>query len=222
MGSGFRVTATQTIHRLCLSSGICLCNPPWKTSKNSFLPDIRSLTRGDWALLLHLQRGWGRPPHGRLGSFSSSLAHMNKAFIKESDGLEEILCPGCESRGVAVGSATLTQHVLPEFRGSLGDAAWFCRYAGCPVAYYNNWAGKVLVSQLRGPVYPKSPDAPLCSCFPFSMEQIEADAHEPVPRRIRELYAKSQGPEARCALLSPDGQCCLTEIQRLYFRLRGK
>ncbi len=147
---------------------------------------------------------------------------MNKAFTKEPDGLEEIRCPGCESVGVAVGAVTLTQHILPEFRGVLGDTAWFCRYAGCPVAYFNNWAGQILLSQLRGPVHPKSPDAPLCSCFPFSMEEIEADARETIPRRIRELYAKSQGPEARCASLSPDGKCCLTEIQRLYFRMRSQ
>ena len=145
---------------------------------------------------------------------------MNKAFVKESDGLEEVRCPGCESVGTPVGSATLTQHVLPEFRAALGDEAWFCRYAGCPVAYFNNWAGQALVTQLRGPVYPKSPEAPLCSCFPFSMEEIEADAREPIPVRIRALYAKSQGPDARCTLLSPDGKCCLTEIQRLYFRMR--
>ena len=146
---------------------------------------------------------------------------MNKAFIKESDGLEEIRCPGCESVGVAVGNATLNHHIRPEFRAALGDQAWFCRYAGCPVAYFNNWAGQALVTQLRGPVYPKSPDAPLCSCFPFSIEEIEADAREPVPRRIRELYALSQTPEARCSQLSPDGQCCLTEIQRLYFRFKS-
>jgi Zinc binding domain len=144
---------------------------------------------------------------------------MNKAFIKESDG-DEIRCPGCESAGVAVGQAVLDHQIQTEFRSLLGDHAWFCRYAGCPVAYFNNWAGQVLVSQLRGPVYPKSPGAPLCRCFPFSMEEIEADAQEPVPHRIRELYAKSRTPEARCSQLAPDGQCCLTEIQRIYFRLK--
>jgi hypothetical protein len=52
------------------------------------------------------------------------------------------------------------------------------------------------------------------------MAEIEADAQESVPVRIRELYAKSKSSEARCSQLAPDGQCCLTEIQRLYFRLK--
>ena len=52
------------------------------------------------------------------------------------------------------------------------------------------------------------------------MEEIEADAQESVLHRIRELYAKSRTPEARCSQLAPDGQCCLTEIQRIYFRLK--
>ena len=147
---------------------------------------------------------------------------MNKAFIKESDGLEEVRCSGCGSWGVAVGEVTLNTHILPELRGTLGDRAFFCRYAKCPVAYYDHWGGQVLVDQLRGPVYPKSPDAPLCSCFPFTLEDIEADARETVPERIRTLYAKSKSPEARCASLSPDGQCCLKEIQRLYFQLRSQ
>lgn len=145
---------------------------------------------------------------------------MNKAFVKEPEGLDENRCPGCDSPGVAVGWAVLDHHIQTEFRAILGDQAWFCRYAGCSVAYFHPWAGQVRVSQLRGPVYPKSRDAPLCSCFPFSLEEIEADAREPIPRRIRSLYALSQGPEARCSQRSPDGQCCLTEIQRLYVRMR--
>jgi len=149
-----------------------------------------------------------------------TLGSMNKAFTKETDGLDESRCPGCQSPGVAVGCAVLDHQIQPEFRSILGDHAWFCRYAGCPIAYFHIWAGQVLVSQLREPVWPKSQTAPLCSCFPFTMAEIEADAQEAVPVRIRELYAKSQSALARCSQLAPDGQCCLTGIQRLYFRLK--
>jgi hypothetical protein len=52
------------------------------------------------------------------------------------------------------------------------------------------------------------------------MEEIEADAREEKPVRIRALLAKSQSEEARCSELAANGQCCLREIQRLYMRLR--
>ncbi len=145
---------------------------------------------------------------------------MNKAFVKENDGLDEIRCPGCDSVGAAVGQPVLDYHIRPEFRAAVGDEAYFCRYAGCPIAYFSRWAGHVTVDQLLAPITPKSPDASLCSCFPFTLQEIEADAEQEIPVRIRDLYQKSKSADARCFEKSPDGQCCLTEIQRIYFRLK--
>lgn len=145
---------------------------------------------------------------------------MNKAFVKEQDGLEEAQCPGCGLPGVNVSQAVLDYHILPEYRSLIGDEALFCKHPGCLIAYFSHWSGHVSISQLRGPIPPKNPTASLCSCFSFTWEEIEADAIEPIPTRIRQLYQKSRTPEARCFEKAPDGQCCLTEIQKIYFRLK--
>ena len=42
-----------------------------------------------------------------------------------------------------------------------------------------------------------------------------------MPTRIRQLVARSQSPEARCATLAANGQCCLPEVRKLYMKLRS-
>ena len=147
---------------------------------------------------------------------------MNKAFIKEADGLEEVRCPRCGSPGTTVGQAALETHLRPEDRHRLGDTALFCGYARCEVVYFDHLESVATIEHLRGPVSPKSPDAPLCACFGFTQEDVEADVAEGTPTRIRALLARSKSPEARCQTLAANGQCCLPEIQRLYFRLCSK
>jgi hypothetical protein len=88
------------------------------------------------------------------------------------------------------------------------------------VAYFNLFETVVTADELNGPVTPKDPDAPLCACFGLTRADVEADASEPVPTRIRELVARSQSSDAQCATLAANGQCCLPEIRKLYMRLR--
>jgi len=103
----------------------------------------------------------------------------------------------------------------------LHDAAWFCSFARCDVAYFNQFETVVTVDELRGAVFPKHPDAPLCACFGFGAEDVEADVSEGIPTRIRQLLARSQSPEARCQTVAADGQCCMREVQRLFMKLQG-
>jgi hypothetical protein len=145
---------------------------------------------------------------------------MNKAFVKEPEMDGRAYCPRCQTLGVPVAAGPLDTHIQRESRAKMHDAAWFCCFPQCEVAYFNVFETAVLVDELKGPVYPKDPDAPLCACFDFDYEDVLADARDDKPTRIRELLARSQSEEARCHTLAADGQCCMREVQRLYMKLR--
>lgn len=146
---------------------------------------------------------------------------MNKAFVREPDDDGRAYCPRCGSLGTAVSSGPLETHVRSEARGRIGQSAWFCSYPPCPVAYFDLFEGIITTEDLIAPVYPKDPQASLCACFGFTLEEIEADVAEGVPTRIRALLARSQSEAARCTTLAADGRCCLTEIKRLYMKLKS-
>ena len=145
---------------------------------------------------------------------------MNKAFLREPD-VTDVLCPRCEAAGESVPWETVRHHVPAERQSSLSASSYFCPTPSCPVAYYDAMVAIIRADELLAPVYPKDPAAPLCPCFGLTREDVEADASDTTPRRIRELLANSKSPAARCATASPTGRCCLPEVQKLYFRLRG-
>jgi hypothetical protein len=147
---------------------------------------------------------------------------MNKAFVREpeSDGRQH--CPRCGALGIPVGAAPLDKYIRSESRTKMREAAWFCNFPRCEVAYFNEFEEMVFVDELNTPVYPKDFDAPLCACFGLSYSDIEADVREGKPTRIRELLAKSKSPDARCQSLSAEGRSCIGAVQELYMRLRGQ
>lgn len=145
---------------------------------------------------------------------------MNKAFVREPDA-DDALCPRCGSIGETVLLTAYEAATLPEQRKQLGERVFFCPAASCPVAYFDALESAIEAASLPRPVYPKDPTAPLCGCFGLTVEDVEDDIAEGTPTRIRALLAKSKSPDARCATTSPTGKCCLPEVQRLYFRLRG-
>ena len=100
------------------------------------------------------------------------------------------------------------------------DAAWYCSHPSCEVAYFNLFELTVTLGELRTSVYPCDVDAPICACFGFRYDDVEADIRDGQPVRIRKLLAQSQSPEARCPTLAVDGQCCIREVQKLYLKLR--
>lgn len=146
---------------------------------------------------------------------------MNKAFIKEAEATDSAKCPRCGSLGVAVGEETLAAHLPPDVRGEVARTAFFCPYPLCEVVYFDAFERSVIADRLNERIYPKDPDAPMCACFGFTADDIEQDLEEGGVRRVRELLAKAKGPEARCRVAAPSGQCCAGEVQRYYMRRRA-
>lgn len=146
---------------------------------------------------------------------------MNKAFVKEPEDTGDRRCPRCDSLGVAVGPSTLTAQLPPEERRKLAESGWYCPYPRCEVGYFDQFDRWISGDVLLHPSFPKDPTAPLCPCFDFTCEQVEADVAEHGARRVKELLAKSKSAAARCATMSPSGQCCMPEVQKYFFRLRG-
>ena len=146
---------------------------------------------------------------------------MNKAFVREPDPDAAPLCPRCRTIGQSVRTKLIEHYVAPEIRATFSGDAWACTYADCDVVYFNAVDALIRTKDLQHPAWPYHGDAPICPCFGVTYEDIVADADAPEPLRIRELLRQARTPEARCATLAIDGQCCLREVQRLYLRLRN-
>ena len=135
---------------------------------------------------------------------------MNKAFVREPEFDGRGYCPHCGALGVDVP------------RETLGDAAWFCSFARCDVAYFTLLEAVVTTDELHAPVYPKDQLAPICACFGFGRDEVEADIRDGSPQRIRALLNKADSPEADCRRQAADGKCCRGAVQRLYLQLTGQ
>jgi len=143
---------------------------------------------------------------------------MNKAFTREPDADGRVHCPRCRSLGIPVSKATLDWHVQETSRQGLGDSAWFCDFSRCEIGYFDQFDRTVEVDELKSMVYPKSPTAPICACFGFTLTEIEADVEQGTPIRIRKLLEKSKSSSAQCETRAADGRCCMREVQRLYMK----
>ncbi len=145
---------------------------------------------------------------------------MNKAFVRESES-DVRHCPFCGSLGQAVEKTTLDHWLRHDARGQIGDSAMFCSQAQCDAAYFDSFERVVTIDQLAKAAYPKSDDAPICGCFGLTCADIEADIAEGGVARTRAAVERAKSVDARCSTLSVNGQSCVTEIQRYYFKCKG-
>ncbi len=145
---------------------------------------------------------------------------MNKAFVKEQDS-DSGHCPRCHALGVPVGADTLDSQLTREQRRELADTASFCTYARCPVVYFDAFERVIEIEAFGRPVYPKDAEAPICSCFGLTMDDIDDDVAEGTPTRTRRALELAKGPDARCATKAPSGKSCVGDIQRCYLQRRG-
>ena len=107
---------------------------------------------------------------------------MNKAFVREPEDDGRAFCPRCGNLGVPVNGGALDTHIRPESRAKMLDAAWYCGFYRCDVAYFNLFGGVVLTDELKGPVYPHDANAPICACFGLKYDDVVADVDEGTPR----------------------------------------
>lgn len=145
---------------------------------------------------------------------------MNKAFVREPDPTDMLHCPRCGSLGIAVGVETLDAQLLAEARSKLGSCAWFCPFPTCEVVYFDAFERCSLREDSRWGVYPKDPTAPICACFGFTCEEIEADLRDHSVDRTRAAVARAKTAGTSCLVKSATGQSCASEIQRYYMRRR--
>jgi len=145
---------------------------------------------------------------------------MNKAFVREQES-DVRHCPFCGSLGQSVEKITLDHWLRPEARKQIGDSAMFCSQPQCDAAYFDSFERVVTVDQLTKPVYPKSDNAPICGCFGLTCADIDADIADGGVTRTRAAVERAKSPDARCTILSANGQSCVTEVQRYYFKRKG-
>lgn len=145
---------------------------------------------------------------------------MNKAFVREMDS-DVRHCPFCGSLGQPVGRVTLDAWLKTEARSQIGDSAMFCSQPECDVAYFDSFERVVTIAQLVRPAYPKSPDAPICGCFGVQSSEIDADVAEGSVARTRAAVEQAKRSPADCSTQSANGQSCVAEIQRYYFKRKG-
>ena len=142
---------------------------------------------------------------------------MNKAFIREPDQTADY-CPCCGARGEPVGSKTLATYLTEEQRKQISASANFCPSPQCPVAYFDGFERQIFASDLKRPVYPKDPTAPICVCFGLTCDDIDQDVEEGVVTRTKAALERAQSSQARCQEMAANGQPCIAHVQKYYMR----
>jgi hypothetical protein len=192
----------------------CLCDLGELCGQLDRLPDFRSSFSTPRSALMHC------PLPAALGPRRSYNSAMNKAFVREPEDTGQRHCPRCGSLAVLATVEAVREHLSAEALANISEIAWFCPFPRCEVAYFDPFERVATIEQLTQPVWPKDPDAPLCSCFGLTRDDIEQDIREGVVTRVRATVEKAKTPEARCHTLAADGHSCVGEVQRYYMKLR--
>lgn len=145
---------------------------------------------------------------------------MSRAFIKEPEP-EDPRCPlpaGCGGMGVPVSRKTLLAQLPEDVAREFAESAYYCRSPSCPVGYFDAWGSQAPASMLLRQSYPKSPAAPLCSCFGITVDAIREEAEAGRKELLRELMARAESSEARCETEAPCGKSCLDEARKVFLK----
>lgn len=148
---------------------------------------------------------------------------MSRAFVKEAEE-HDPRCPapdGCGGIGQPVADTTLVAQLGAEAAAHFHAQAFYCPDPHCPVAYFDGFGTRVPSTALKTHAWPKHAGAPVCACFGVTAEQIEEWAHSGDKAKMRELLARVEGPEARCAVRAPDGRSCEPELRRVFLKALG-
>ena len=145
---------------------------------------------------------------------------MSKAFTRDPEP-EEPRCPppaGCGASGMPVGKKTLLAQLPESLARAFSESAYYCPNPRCNVAYFDAWGTQAPANAIRRTSYPKTPTAPLCSCFGITAEQIREEAKAGRKDLIRDLVARAASDEARCETEAPSGISCVVEARRIFLK----
>lgn len=142
---------------------------------------------------------------------------MNKAFIREPDDVAS-RCPMCQSLGQPVGPQTLNAQLTTELRRQLAESACFCPDSQCNVVYFDDFSGMVFRTAFDHDIPVKDVEAPLCSCFGLSRDDVDSDIAEGTVARTRAAIIRAQSDDAQCATLAPNGRPCVAEVQGYFMK----
>jgi len=146
---------------------------------------------------------------------------MNKAFIREPDQTVS-KCPRCQSLGQPVGPQTLNAQLPANLRKRLAESASFCPDPACDVVYFDDFSGQVTRTEIGHPIAVKDPDAPLCSCFGLTRDDIEQDVAEGVVTRTKAAILQAQSGAGRCTTLAPNGRTCVADVQGYFLKCKQR
>jgi hypothetical protein len=149
---------------------------------------------------------------------------MSRAFVKEAE-TPGPSCPtprGCGGPGVPVSQATLQARLLPAPAARFTGETFFCPDPACEVAYFDARGELATRDEMRAPVTPKSPSAPLCACFGIARETIEDFGRRGDKAAMKAFLERTASAAARCELTTADGRSCATEARRVFLRAVGE
>ena len=145
---------------------------------------------------------------------------MSKAFTRDPEAAEP-RCPppeGCGSAGIPVTRKTLLAQLPESLARAFSESAYYCPNPRCIVAYFDAWGTQAPATALRRTSYPKSPAAPLCSCFGITASEIREDAEAGRKDRIRDRVVRAASDEARCETEAPCGSSCAVDARRIFLK----
>ena len=129
-------------------------------------------------------------------------------------------CPVCGQRGKTVGRLTLGALLKADRRAQIPNQqeCCFCKTPTCEVVYFlpgRPLFRKVDLSVQVGIKEPGDPTAPVCYCFGWTPQKIQAElettGHSPVIERIK---AQGKAGNCYCEVTNPQGSCCLGNVSK--------
>jgi len=129
-------------------------------------------------------------------------------------------CPVCGQQGKTVGRLTLGALLKPDRRPQIPNQSevCFCKTATCDVVYF--LAGRPLfrkddLAVRVGLKEPDDPTAPVCYCFGWTPQKIQAEL-EATGRSmvIEQIKAQVKAGNCSCEVTNPQGSCCLGNVAK--------
>jgi len=129
--------------------------------------------------------------------------------------------PGdCTCKSKAVKAMTVKSLVTEEALARVGQTEGFrfCFETDCDIVYFNPATGdRYLRDDVRVRVGQKetSPPRPVCYCFNYTVEDIEADVAQTGTSGIPdEITKQCRAGLDRCEVTNPQGSCCLGNVRK--------